>query len=284
MKLSVIIINYNAKDLLNQCLISVQNTLGQIENEIIVVDNNSQDGSQEFLNSSFKQLKLYFPKENTGFAKACNLGFKNSSGEFVLFLNPDTLISADCFQKCISFFEFTQDAGAIGVRMVDGKGNFLKESKRGFPSASTSFFKLFGFAKLFPGSKTFAKYYAGHLPEKETNPVEVLSGAFMMIRRKVMEEVGGFDERFFLYAEDIDLSYRITTAGYRNYYLGDITITHLKGGSTRYDYKQVGHFYKAMEIFIEKYYRRKKSLVYIWLLYLGIRVRKMIAIASLLFR
>ena len=284
MKLSVIIINYNVKDLLNQCLISVQNAISGIENEIIVVDNNSNDGSQELLTTSFKQIKFHFLKENIGFAKACNLGYKNSSGEFVLFLNPDTIISPNCFQQCISFFETSIDAGAIGLRMIDGKGKFLKEAKRGFPSPTASFFKLFGFANIFPRSKTFAKYYSGHLPEKETNPVDVLSGAFMMIRKNVLEKVDGFDEDFFMYGEDIDLSYRITNAGYKNYYLGSITITHLKGGSTSYNLKYVNDFYKAMQIFIEKHYRGKRSLLFIWLLYIGIWFRKRIAIAGLLFR
>ena len=284
MKLSVIIINYNARDLLNQCLISVQNANADIENEIIVVDNNSNDGSQELLTNSFKQIQFHFLKENMGFAKACNLGYRNSTGEFVLFLNPDTIISTDCLKQCISFLENTIDAGALGVRMIDGKGKFLKESKRGFPSPATSFFKLFGFAKLFPHSKTFAKYYSGQLPEKETNPVDVLSGAFMMIRKNVLEKVDGFDEDFFMYGEDIDLSYRITKAGYKNYYLGSITITHLKGGSTSYNLKYVNDFYKAMQIFIEKHYRGKRSLFFIWLLYAGIWFRKMIAAAGLLFR
>lgn len=284
MKLSIIIISYNARDLLNQCLISVQNSVKEIENEIIVIDNNSKDKSRDLLANSFKEIKTLFLEENLGFAKACNRGFNISSGEYVLFLNPDAIVSPDCFQKCISFFENTADAGAIGVKMVDKNGKFLKESKRTYPSAINSFFKLFGFAKLFPASGIFAKYYAGHLPENEINATDVLSGAFLMIRKKVLEIVGGFDEAFFMYGEDIDLSYRITNAGYKNYYLGTVTITHLKGGSTVYDKKQIDHFYRSMKIFVEKHYKGKKALLFIWLLYAGIWVRKMIATTGLLFR
>lgn len=283
MKLSIIIISYNTKELISQCLISVQNAVKNIENEIIVIDNDSKDGSRELLTNSFKQIKYHFLNENTGFAKACNLGYKDSTGEFVLFLNPDTIISPECFQECLSFFETKSDAGAVGVRMIDGEGKFLKESKRGFPSASASFFKLFGFANIFPRSKTFAKYYLGHVPENETNSVDVLSGAFMMIRKKVLDTVGGFDETFFMYGEDIDLSYRITKAGYRNYYLGKTTITHFKGGSTTYNLEYVNHFYKAMQIFIDKHYKGNRSLLFIWFLYAGIWVRKNITKARQLF-
>lgn len=284
MKLSVIIINYNAKELLKQCLASVQKTIDGIRHEIIIVDNNSGDGSRQYLTGIFHQVKTYLLEENVGFAKACNLGLKNSSGEFVLFLNPDTLLPPECFEKCLLFFDKTPQAGAIGVRMTDGSGKFLKESKRGFPSPATSFFKLFGFAKLFPHSKIVAAYYAGQLPEKETNSVDVLSGAFMMIRKKVLEETGGFDETFFMYGEDIDLSYRITRAGFKNYYLGEISITHFKGGSTRVNTNQVNLFYKAMKKFVDKYYKGRRSFLFMWMLYAGIWFRKMIAKAGLLFR
>jgi GT2 family glycosyltransferase len=284
MKLSIIIISYNAKDLLNQCLISVQNSVKDIENEIIVVDNNSAENIRGLLTNSFSLVKSVYLEENRGFANACNLGYKLSTGEYVLFLNPDTIISTDSLNECISFFESTADAGALGVRMINEKRKFLKESKRALPSVTGSFFKLFGLATLFPRSKIFAKYYSDQLPEKETNAVDVLSGAFMMVRKKVLEEIGGFDEDFFMYGEDIDLSYRITKTGYKNYYLGGVTITHLKGGSTTYDKKQAAHFYKSMKIFVDKHYKGKKSLLVIWLLYAGIWFRKMITITRLLFR
>jgi GT2 family glycosyltransferase len=166
--------------------------------------------------------------------------------------------------------------------MLNGQGNYLKESKRGFPSPAASFFKLFGFAKIFPKSKLFARYYLGHLPENKNNEIEVLSGAFFMIRRIVLEKIGGFDEKFFMYGEDIDLSYRISQSGFRNYYLGEISITHFKGGSTSYDNKQLKTFYEAMNLFVKKHYEGKKPAWFVSFLYAGILVReKMEAIARI---
>jgi len=270
-------------ELLENCLFSVQKAMQTIDGEIIIVDNNSKDGSKENLVTKFPGVKFIFNNENLGFAKACNQGFKISSGDHILFLNPDTVLSETCLIDCISFLETHEDAGAVGVRMLDDKGNFLKESKRGLPSPSASFYKLFGLSAIFPGSKTIAKYYQGHLPEKENNPVEVLSGAFMMIKRTVFEKVNGFDETFFMYGEDIDFSLRISQLGYINYYLGKISITHLKGGSTNYNYKYVKDFYGAMKLFVKKYYGKKPGL-YLLLLQTGISFRKMLAILALPFR
>jgi GT2 family glycosyltransferase len=286
MDLSVIIVNYNAKLLLEQCLLSVQKAIGlsQYDSEIFVIDNNSVDGSQEYITDLFPAIRYCFNKENTGFAKACNQGFAMASGNYILFLNPDTVLPENCFQKCISFFETHKDAGAIGVRMVNGKGKFLKESKRGFPSPASSFFKLFGLAVLFPDSRTFAGYYLGHLPEKENNSVDVLSGAFMMIKKDVLQKTGGFDESFFMYGEDIDLSYRIIQAGFRNYYLGEITITHFKGGSTVYNSEHIKIFYRAMDLFVKKHYQGKRSSLFVRTLYCGIGFRKLIASIGLIFR
>ena len=217
---------------------------------------------------------------NAGFAKASNQGFKISSGSYILFLNPDTILTKTCLKDCISFFESHTDAGAIGVRMLNQKGNFLKESKRGLPSPAASFYKLFGLTAIFPGSKTFAKYYQGHLPETENNPVDVLSGAFIMIKKAVFEKVNGFDETFFMYGEDIDISLRITKAGFKNYYLGRISITHLKGGSTRYDQDHIRHFYGAMDLFVKKHYGNK-SILYRSFLHAGIGFRKMLSMLAL---
>lgn len=282
MELSIIIVNYNSLLLLKPCLESVQQAIEKLSAEIIVVDNNSTDGSREFLEK--KHLLSIFNNQNIGFAKACNLGFHQSSGKYVLFLNPDTVISKNCFQKCISFFESHHDAGAVGVRMTDENGKFLKESKRGFPSPATSFYKLFGLSFLFPHSKIFANYYLGHLPDMENNPVDVLSGAFMMIGKEVLEKTGPFDESFFMYGEDIDLSYRMVQAGYKNYYLGEITITHKKGGSTTYNYNYIKRFYGAMSLFVKKHYSGKRSPFFVFTLYAGIWFRKMIAVTGLLFR
>ena len=282
MQLSIIIVNYNSKTLIEQCIVSIQHACGSIENEIIVVDNDSSDGSKEYLPSKFPDLKFILNHENAGFARACNQGFKISSGRYVLFLNPDTILAGHCLDDCISFFETHPDAGAVGVRMTDIRNRFLKESKRGAPTPSASFYKLFGLAAIFPGSKTFSKYYEGHLAEKENNPVDVLSGAFMMTRREVFEKVNGFDERFFMYAEDIDLSMRIIEEGYKNYYLGTVSVTHLKGGSTTYDRNYVNNFYSAMISFVKKHYSNKPA-AYRLLLYIGIYARKILSMLGLLF-
>lgn len=283
MQLSVIIVNYNSKPLIEQCIISVKKALHEIQGEIIVVDNNSTDGSKEYLPQHFDNVKFMANARNLGFAKACNQGFKISTGKYVLFLNPDTIIPENSLSQCISFFETHSDAGAIGVRMINGDGKFLKESKRGYPSPSVSFYKLFGLAAIFPRSKTFAKYYQGHLAEKEISSVEVLSGAFMMVRRDVFEKLNGFDEDFFMYGEDIDLSLRISKAGYKNYYLGSIGVTHLKGGSTTYNNKYVRDFYGAMKLFVKKHYA-DKPILYRSFLNTGIAIRKLIASAARIFR
>lgn len=282
MQLSVIIVNYNSKRLLENCLFSVQKAMQKIDGEIIIVDNNSSDGSKEYLPLKFTNVKFILNDANLGFAKACNQGSKISSGNYLLFLNPDTILTETCLKDCISFLETHADAGAAGVRMLDEKGNFLKESKRGLPSPSASFYKLFGLTAMFPGSKTFGKYYQGHLPESENNPVDILSGAFMMVKKNVFEKVNGFDESFFMYGEDIDLSLRITQQGYKNYYLGKIRVTHLKGGSTSYNYKYVQDFYGAMNLFVKKHYSDKPTL-YRSCLYAGIGLRKIIAMIALPF-
>lgn len=269
--------------MIEQCLVSVYKAITGINTEIIVVDNNSNDGSKGYLPSKFPGIKFILNSENSGFAKACNQGFKVSSGSYILFLNPDTILSETCLADCISFLTTSTDTGAVGVRMLDEKGKFLKESKRALPSPSASFYKLFGLAAIFPRSKTFAKYYQGHLPENENNPVEVLSGAFIMIKRQVFEKVNGFDETFFMYGEDIDLSLRINQLGFKNYYLGRISITHLKGGSTTYSYKYVRNFYGAMNLFVKKHYSNK-SAFYRMFLHAGIGFRKMLATMALPFR
>ena len=213
---------------------------------------------------AFPWVRFIWNTTNEGFGKANNQAISLASGKYVLFLNPDTVITPDCFTRCIAFMDARANAGALGVRMLDGSGHFLKESKRGYPSAITSFFKLSGFAALFPGSRIFARYYLGHLSSTENHPVEILSGAFMLVRKQALDKTGGFDERFFMYAEDIDLSYRITRAGYQNYYLAEATITHFKGESTPRDKAHLDLFYKAMIQFVEKYKSGPGSGLYIF--------------------
>ena len=217
-QLSIIIVNFNVKYFLEHCLNSVLNALNGIEGEIIVVDNNSTDGSKEYFKGRFPQVNFIWNNANIGFGKANNLGLKYATGDYVLFLNPDTLLPEDCLEKCIHFLQAHENNGALGVKMIDGSGRFLKESKRSFPYPFTSLYKLTGLAKLFPRSKIFARYHLGNLDENKNHEVDVLAGAFMMLPRKILEVVKGFDEDFFMYGEDIDLSYRIQQAGFVNYY------------------------------------------------------------------
>lgn len=283
MELSVIIVNYNVREFIEQCLTSVQAAMINLneEGEIIVVDNNSTDGSIEFLQKKFTGVKYITNKENLGFAKACNQGIRISSGKYVLFLNPDTIVPGECFQTCFSFFVSHDEVGAVGVKMMNEKGRYLKESKRGFPSPTASFFKLFGLARLFPKSKLFARYYLGHLDANKNHEVDVVAGAFMMVPREILDKVGGFDESFFMYGEDIDLSYRIQKAGYKNYYLAETYIIHFKGKSSQQkNSDRTRIFYGAMDTFVKKHYANEKNPLFLLFIRAGIGVRKMMALAG----
>jgi GT2 family glycosyltransferase len=266
---------------LEQCLLSVLKSSKALATEIIVVDNQSTDGSLDYLQPKFPGVKFIANEINMGFSKACNKGLEHAQGEYVLFLNPDTIVAEDCFEKCISFFETHSDCGAIGVKMVDGSGNFLKESKRSFPSPLTSLYKLFGLSVLFPKSKIFSRYHLGHLDKDKNHEVDVLAGAFMLIRKKVLDDVGSFDETFFMYGEDVDLSYRIQKAAYKNYYFTGTTIIHFKGESTRRgSLNYVRMFYKAMSIFVHKHYGGTKAGIFNTSIHLAIWTRAAITAAG----
>lgn len=262
MQLSVIIVNYNVRFFLEQCLHSVIKATVGIEAEIWVVDNQSSDGSQTFLPQQFPRVHFIWNDTNLGFSKANNQALERAVGDYILFLNPDTIVAEDTFRICLDFFSRHPDAGALGIRMVDGAGQFLKESKRAFPSPLTSLYKLSGLAQLFPRSAVFARYHLGHLSEKENQVVDVLAGAFMFIPRAVLQQTGSFDEGFFMYGEDVDLSYRIQKAvhpqtgiAYQNYYVADSSIIHFKGESTKKgSLNYVRLFYKAMSQFVQKHY------------------------------
>jgi GT2 family glycosyltransferase len=278
LRLSVIIVNYNVKYFLEQCLYSVQKSSRNIDAEVIVVDNASSDNSLAWLQPKFPAVKFIQNNTNTGFARACNLGLLSATGEFVLFLNPDTIVPEACFLQCIRFFEEHADCGALGVRMIDGSGKFLKESKRAFPSPMTSLYKLFGLSILFPHSKVFSRYHLGYLDQHKDHPVDVLAGAFMMVRKNVLEKVGSFDESFFMYGEDVDLSYRIQQAGYRNYYFAGTTIIHFKGESTRSgSLNYVRMFYNAMSVFVRKHYGGTKVGVFNAAIHFAIWTRAVLA-------
>ncbi|HRI00509.1 MAG TPA: glycosyltransferase [Saprospiraceae bacterium] len=254
MKLSIIIVNYNVRYFLELCLQSVYRACKDIESEVIVVDNNSSDHSEEAIASLFPQVKWIANKSNTGFAKANNIGIKQAQGKYILLLNPDTIVPENGFEECIRIMEQKPKIGALGIRMIDGSGTLLPESKRGFPSVWVAFCKFLGLAKLAPQSAAFNYYYMGHLPYDQSHEVEVLSGAFMMLREDLLQTLEGFDESYFMYGEDIDLSHRVRLAGYQNYYLADPPIIHFKGESTKKgNLNYTKTFHQAMMIFAKKY-------------------------------
>ena len=281
MKVSVIIVNYNVKYFLELCLRSVLNAVHTLEVEVIVIDNQSSDGSLPFLIPKFPTVNFIDAGTNLGFGKASNLGLANATGEYILFLNPDTVLPPDALIKALDFFAHNTDAGAIGVKMIDGSGAFLKESKRSFPTPVTSLYKLFGLAALFPTSTVFSKYHLGYLNENKNHEVAVLSGAFMMIKKMILDQIGGFDEQFFMYGEDIDLSYRIQKAGFKNYYVSDFTIIHFKGESTRKgSLNYVKIFYQAMSIFVKKHYTGSQKKGFNIFIHIAIWIRAAITIAG----
>ena len=256
MKLSVIIVNYNVKAFLEQALLSAQKAAQKVPTEIFVVDNDSVDGSVEMVREKFPDVKLIANKKNVGFSAANNQAILESKGDYVLLLNPDTVVEESTFEKVVAFMDAHPDAGGLGVRMIDGKGKFLPESKRGLPTPAVAFYKMCGLSKLFPKSKAFGRYHLKYLSEHETNEVDVLAGAFMLVRKETLDKIGLLDETFFMYGEDIDLSYRITQAGYKNYYFADTTIIHYKGESTKKtSVNYVFVFYRAMVIFAQKHYK-----------------------------
>ncbi|NOQ24294.1 MAG: glycosyltransferase [Bacteroidales bacterium] len=280
-KLSVIIVNYNVKHFLEQCLISVFNAIGNINLEIFVVDNNSVDGSCSMVKEKFPKVQLIENKKNHGFSYANNQAIKIASGQYILLLNPDTVVEEDNFEKCIRFMDTHIDAGALTVKMIDGTGRFLPESKRALPTPSVAFYKIFGLTSLFPKSKKFARYYLGHLNNNDTNEIEILPGAFMFLRNEALEKTGLLDEDYFMYGEDIDLSYRITKSGYKNYYFPETTIIHYKGESTKKgSINYVYVFYNAMIIFARKHFSSKNAKAFSILINIAVYFRALMALIS----
>jgi GT2 family glycosyltransferase len=281
MKLSIVIVNYNVEHFLEQCLTSVYLALKGIDAEVFVVDNNSVDGSVAMTKQKFPNAILIDNKVNLGFAKANNQAIKLSQGEYVLLLNPDTVVEESTFRKVVDFMDATPDAGGLGVMMVDGKGRFLPESKRGLPTPEVSFFKIFGLSSLFPRSKRFGKYHLTYLDKQQVHPVDVLSGAFMLLRREALDKTGLLDEDFFMYGEDIDLSYRILKAGYKNYYFPETRIIHYKGESTKKSSANyVFVFYNAMMIFARKHYAREKLRLFLFIIKIAIYFRASLALLA----
>lgn len=261
LKLSVIIVNYNVKYYLDQCIRSVLRAFEEMNTpaEIIVVDNHSADGSVDYLEQRYPQklfpmVRFVRSAHNLGFARANNIALRQSRGEYVLLLNPDTIVGEDALKASVDFMDVHEDAGAVGVRMLGAQGRRALESRRGLPTPMVSFFKMLGFCNRWPHHRLFGKYYMGYLPWDEPSQIEVVSGAYCMLRRKALDEVGLLDEDFFMYGEDIDLSYRVLKGGYHNYYL-PVDILHYKGESTqKSSFRYVHVFYEAMLIFFRKHY------------------------------
>ena len=256
MQLSIIILNYNVRYFLEQCVLSVQSAIQNLDAEIIVIDNNSSDDSCEMIKSRFPNVILIENKENTGFPKGNNIGVAQAKGEYLCILNPDTVVAEDTFEKVISFAssqaQSRDDFGIVGCKLIDGTGNFLPESKRGIPTPFVAFTKVLGLYKFF---NHFGKYYAQHLGENETGKVEILVGAFMVMKRELYNQLEGFDENCFMYSDDIDLSYRALKAGKSNYYFHETSVIHYKGESTIRDGLYMKRFREAMDFFYKKHFR-----------------------------
>lgn len=280
MKLTVVIVNYNVKHFLEQCLYSVEKAMKNVAAEVFVVDNNSVDGSTGMLIHKFPWVKLIANKINLGFSKANNQAMRQAKGEYILLLNPDTVVEEDTFEKVLAFMDAHPGAGGLGVKMIDGKGKFLPESKRGLPTPWVAFHKVFGLSALFKKSKTFGKYHLSYLSNDEVHEIDVLAGAFMLMRKEALDKVGLLDEDYFMYGEDIDLSYRIQKGGYKNYYFPDTTIIHYKGESTKKgSLNYVRMFYNAMIIFARKHFSKQYAGLFSFFIHLAIYFRAGLATA-----
>lgn len=281
MRLSVVIVNYNVRAFLEQALLSVRKAMQGIAGEVWVVDNHSVDDSVRMVREKFPEVRLIANTNNPGFAVANNQAIRQSKGEYVLLLNPDTLVEEDTFHKCLAFMDAHPEAGALGVKLIDGSGKFLPESKRGFPSPWVALCKTVGLSAVFPKSRLFNGYYLGHLGENDTNPVDVLAGCFMFMRRAALDKAGLLDEAFFMYGEDIDLSYRIIQAGYKNYYFPETKIIHYKGESTKKgSLNYVRTFYQAMIIFTRKHFTGRRAGLFIRMLQAAIWLRAGLTLAK----
>ena len=261
MKLSVVIVSYNVSHYLLQCLDSLQRALRGIDGEVIVVDNHSRDDSVALVHQAHPEVKVIENLHNLGFSKANNIALRQAKGEYALLLNPDTIVADNTIRDCIAFLELHPDAGAAGVMMLNADGTVAPESRRGVPTPLTSFYKLSGLCRMFPRSPRFGRYYLGHLPWQTPQQIDIVSGAFCMLRRSVLDKVGLLDEDYFMYGEDIDLSYRILKQGATNWYL-PYPILHYKGESTqKSSFRYVHVFYQAMLIFFRKHFSHLGLLV-----------------------
>ena len=254
MDLSIIIVNYNVKEFLQNLIHSIEKASSNLTKEIFIIDNASDDGSVDFIKEKFPQIKLFANQKNLGFGKANNIGLKEATGKYILLINPDTIVAEDTFEKMIQFFESNKNVGLAGCKILNPDGTLQLACRRSFPGPWTSFTKVTGLSSLFPNSKIFARYNLTYLDENQIYEVDAISGSFMMMRKEVYVKVGGFDEQFFMYGEDLDLCYRIQKAGYKVFYVHTTQIIHYKGESTkRSSLDETKVFYSAMHLFVKKH-------------------------------
>ncbi len=281
MQLSIVIVSYNVRYFLEQCLLSVERATEGMETETWVVDNNSADGTVDLVRERFPRVRLIANPRNPGFAVANNQAIRQARGRYVLLLNPDTVVQEDTFRKCYDFAEERPRLGGLGVAMMDGSGRYLPESKRGLPTPWVAFTKAFGLARLFPRSRRFGQYHLGYLDRDRVHEIDVLSGAFMWMRRSALDEVGLLDEAFFMYGEDIDLSYRLTQGGYANYYYPETQIIHYKGESTkRGSLNYVRVFYQAMIIFARKHFTGSRGRLLVMMMRAAVYLRAALTVVQ----
>ncbi len=294
-RVSVIIVNYNVRDLLRQALCSIQRSLTNIQSEVIVVDNNSVDGSVSMLAQEFPMVIIIANHSNVGFSAANNQGIRIAKGEYLFILNPDTLVEEDTVGVLVDFMESHEDAGAVGCRILNPDGTFALESRRSFPTPAIAFYRMTGMSRLFPRSKIFGRYNLTFLPEDQVTTVDALSGSCMFLRKAALikskeshtgKEVAGlFDEDFFMYGEDLDLCCRIQTAGWSIYYVPTTQIIHYKGESTKKgDLRYVRFFYGAMAHFAEKHLSEAYPKAFLWMLRFAVIARGSITALGNIFR
>ena len=281
MELSIVIVNYNVKEFLTQCLDSIFKSQTQYNYEVIVVDNSSRDSGRDEICSTFEHITWIDNSENVGFGRANNQGFSHAKGVYTLILNPDTVLQEDTLEKCISYLLAHPEVGGIGIKGLDGSGQFLPESKRALPTPLVALWKITGLSAIFPKSSVFARYHLGHLSPEENHEVDILVGCFMMVPTQLLLSVGGFDPQYFMYGEDIDLSYELQKTGHKNIYFSDSQIIHYKGESTkRGSLNYVRMFYKAMVLFAKKQFTGSSAAAYSLLIYSGIYLRATLAIVA----
>ena len=281
MELSIVIVNYNVKEFLTQCLDSIFKSQTQYNYEVIVVDNSSRDSGRDEICSTFEHISWIDNSENVGFGRANNQGFSRAKGVYTLILNPDTVLQEDTLEKCISYLLAHPEVGGLGIKGLDGSGQFLPESKRALPTPLVALWKITGLSAIFPKSSVFARYHLGHLSPEENHEVDILVGCFMMVPTQLLLSVGGFDPQYFMYGEDIDLSYELQKTGHKNIYFSDSQIIHYKGESTkRGSLNYVRMFYKAMVLFAKKQFTGSSAAAYSLLIYSGIYLRATLAIVA----